>query len=188
MCICISIQLLNLMRRYYLPGWRNIAHNTWTTSFHTKRLSAQVSECNAIRQTCKVAAPYSFPCFYVLIILLCSVQRFMKEDRLPHLLFYGPPGTGKTSTILACAKMLYSAKEFNSMVLEVCMFEYWLQPLTPSVFQQCLVPEAMRGRPEIQSEICITVQIFEREVCKVHRHSGPLHYPLPPSLPTAQCV
>ena len=45
----------------------------------------------------------------------------MKEDRLPHLLFYGPPGTGKTSTILACAKMLYSAKEFNSMVLEVCM-------------------------------------------------------------------
>lgn len=43
----------------------------------------------------------------------------MKEDRLPHLLFYGPPGTGKTSTILACAKTLYSPKEFNSMVLEV---------------------------------------------------------------------
>ena len=45
----------------------------------------------------------------------------MKEDRLPHLLFYGPPGTGKTSTILACAKMLYSPREFNSMVLEVCV-------------------------------------------------------------------
>ena len=43
----------------------------------------------------------------------------MKEDRLPHLLFYGPPGTGKTSTILACTKMLYSPKEFNSMVLEL---------------------------------------------------------------------
>ena len=49
-----------------------------------------------------------------------TVQKFMNEDRLPHLLFYGPPGTGKTSTILACAKQLYSPKEFNSMVLEVC--------------------------------------------------------------------
>lgn len=47
------------------------------------------------------------------------VQRFMKEDRLPHLLFYGPPGTGKTSTILACAKTLYKPREFGSMVLEL---------------------------------------------------------------------
>jgi replication factor C subunit 3/5 len=30
-----------------------------------------------------------------------SVGKFVKEERLPHLLFYGPPGTGKTSTILA---------------------------------------------------------------------------------------
>ena len=50
---------------------------------------------------------------------LSAVQRFMHEDRLPHMLFYGPPGTGKTSTILACAKTLYSPKEFSSMVLEV---------------------------------------------------------------------
>jgi replication factor C subunit 3/5 len=48
-----------------------------------------------------------------------SVQKFISEDRLPHLLFYGPPGTGKTSTILACAKQLYKDKEFGSMVLEV---------------------------------------------------------------------
>ena len=47
------------------------------------------------------------------------VNRFISENRLPHLLFYGPPGTGKTSTILACAKQLYSPKELNSMVLEV---------------------------------------------------------------------
>ena len=47
------------------------------------------------------------------------VKRFIDEDRLPHLLFYGPPGTGKTSTILACAKMLYPPKEVNSMILEV---------------------------------------------------------------------
>ena len=43
----------------------------------------------------------------------------MEEDRLPHLLLYGPPGTGKTSTILACARQLYSEKQFTSMVLEV---------------------------------------------------------------------
>ena len=49
-----------------------------------------------------------------------SVGKFVKEERLPHLLFYGPPGTGKTSTILAVAKQIYSPKEFNSMVLEVC--------------------------------------------------------------------
>ncbi|KAI4887424.1 hypothetical protein NFI96_005318 [Prochilodus magdalenae] len=46
-------------------------------------------------------------------------QKFISEDRLPHLLFYGPPGTGKTSTILACARQLYKDKEFNSMVLEL---------------------------------------------------------------------
>jgi DNA polymerase III delta prime subunit len=51
--------------------------------------------------------------------LLSLVQRFISEDRLPHLLFYGPPGTGKTSTILAVAKQLYPDKEFSSMVLEV---------------------------------------------------------------------
>ncbi|XP_039629508.1 replication factor C subunit 5 isoform X1 [Polypterus senegalus] len=51
--------------------------------------------------------------------ILSTIQRFIKEDRLPHLLFYGPPGTGKTSTILACAKQLYKDKEFNSMVLEL---------------------------------------------------------------------
>ena len=43
----------------------------------------------------------------------------MATDQVPHLLFYGPPGTGKTSTILACAKTLYSKKEFGSMVLEL---------------------------------------------------------------------
>lgn len=51
--------------------------------------------------------------------ILKTIGKFMDENRLPHLLFYGPPGTGKTSTILACAKQLYSKKEFNSMVLEL---------------------------------------------------------------------
>ena len=53
---------------------------------------------------------------------LSIVKRFIEEDRLPHLLFYGPPGTGKTSTILAVAKQIYSAREFNSMVLEVGLY------------------------------------------------------------------
>jgi len=52
----------------------------------------------------------------------CVVNKFVNEDRLPHLLLYGPPGTGKTSTILAVARQIYSPKEFNSMVLEVLTF------------------------------------------------------------------
>lgn len=56
-----------------------------------------------------------------------SVQKFISEDRLPHLLLYGPPGTGKTSTILACAKQLYRDKEFGSMVLEVSRIILTLQ-------------------------------------------------------------
>ncbi|XP_050174262.1 replication factor C subunit 5 isoform X1 [Myiozetetes cayanensis] len=51
--------------------------------------------------------------------ILSTVQRFISEDRLPHLLLYGPPGTGKTSTILACARQLYRDREFGSMVLEL---------------------------------------------------------------------
>lgn len=57
--------------------------------------------------------------FFLQLFTISSVQRFISEEKLPHLLFYGPPGTGKTSTILACARQLYKDKEFNSMVLEV---------------------------------------------------------------------
>jgi Holliday junction resolvasome RuvABC ATP-dependent DNA helicase subunit len=59
-------------------------------------------------------------CLCILIALLFFlVNKFIKEDQLPHLLFYVPPGTGKTSTILACAKQLYSSNQINSMV---CIF------------------------------------------------------------------
>ncbi|XP_019853403.1 PREDICTED: replication factor C subunit 5-like [Amphimedon queenslandica] len=51
--------------------------------------------------------------------IINTIQHFLKEDRLPHLLFYGPPGTGKTSTILACAKTIFSPAEIKSMVLEL---------------------------------------------------------------------
>ena len=51
--------------------------------------------------------------------IIKTIRKFISQDKLPHLLFYGPPGTGKTSTILACAKEIYSPKQFNSMVLEL---------------------------------------------------------------------
>lgn len=51
--------------------------------------------------------------------IVSTIQRFIQEDKLPHLLFYGPAGTGKTSTILAVARQIYSKKEFSSMVLEL---------------------------------------------------------------------
>jgi len=51
--------------------------------------------------------------------IISTIRTFIAADKLPHLLFYGPPGTGKTSTILACAKEIYSPKQFNSMVLEL---------------------------------------------------------------------
>ncbi|XP_050309169.1 replication factor C subunit 5 [Anthonomus grandis grandis] len=51
--------------------------------------------------------------------IIKTVSKFIREDQVPHLLFYGPPGTGKTSTILACAKQLYTPTQFQSMVLEL---------------------------------------------------------------------
>ena len=51
--------------------------------------------------------------------IINTIRTFIRNDKLPHLLFYGPPGTGKTSTILACAKEIYPAKLFSSMVLEL---------------------------------------------------------------------
>ncbi|KAJ8959067.1 hypothetical protein NQ318_022323 [Aromia moschata] len=51
--------------------------------------------------------------------IIRTISKFIKEDQVPHLLFYGPPGTGKTSTILACARQLYTPAQFSSMVLEL---------------------------------------------------------------------
>ncbi|KAF7272890.1 hypothetical protein GWI33_014368 [Rhynchophorus ferrugineus] len=51
--------------------------------------------------------------------IIKTINKFIQEDQVPHLLFYGPPGTGKTSTILACARQLYTPAQFPSMVLEL---------------------------------------------------------------------
>jgi replication factor C subunit 3/5 len=39
-----------------------------------------------------------------------TVNKFVDQNRLPHLLLYGPPGTGKTSTVLALAKRIFGPK------------------------------------------------------------------------------
>lgn len=38
------------------------------------------------------------------------MNRFVDNNKLPHLLLYGPPGTGKTSSILALAKRIFGPK------------------------------------------------------------------------------
>jgi replication factor C subunit 3/5 len=45
-----------------------------------------------------------------------SIENYMKEKKLPHLLFYGPPGTGKTSMIIAYTKHYYN-EDYNNMTL-----------------------------------------------------------------------
>ncbi|TKR65218.1 hypothetical protein L596_025649 [Steinernema carpocapsae] len=51
--------------------------------------------------------------------IIKTLTNLMNENRLPHLLFYGPPGTGKTSTILACARTMYTPRQYKSVVLEL---------------------------------------------------------------------
>ncbi|KAF9163985.1 hypothetical protein DFQ27_004233 [Actinomortierella ambigua] len=50
--------------------------------------------------------------------ITATIERFIDENRMPHLLLYGPPGTGKTSTILACARKLYGPM-WKSMTMEL---------------------------------------------------------------------
>ena len=51
--------------------------------------------------------------------ILATINKFIDQNRLPHLLLYGPPGTGKTSTILALARRIYGAANMRQMVLEL---------------------------------------------------------------------
>ncbi|CEF88237.1 hypothetical protein SNK03_012058 [Fusarium graminearum] len=51
--------------------------------------------------------------------ILATINKFIEQNRLPHLLLYGPPGTGKTSTILALARRIYGAANMRQMVLEL---------------------------------------------------------------------
>ncbi|GMM36216.1 replication factor C subunit 3 [Saccharomycopsis crataegensis] len=51
--------------------------------------------------------------------IVVTLEKFVDEGKLPHLLFYGPPGTGKTSTVLAMAKRIYGPQHYKSMILEL---------------------------------------------------------------------
>ena len=42
--------------------------------------------------------------------ILSTLRRLLESGSMPHLLFYGPPGTGKTTTIQACARMLFGTR------------------------------------------------------------------------------
>jgi replication factor C subunit 3/5 len=50
--------------------------------------------------------------------IIQTIKTLIQQNKMPHLLFYGPPGTGKTTTILACARMLYGAN-FQNFVMEL---------------------------------------------------------------------
>jgi len=50
--------------------------------------------------------------------IINTLNNFIINKKIPHMIFYGPPGTGKTTTILACAKKIYG-NNFNSMILEL---------------------------------------------------------------------
>jgi len=62
--------------------------------------------------------------FYYILNELFAVNKYINENQLPHLLLYGPPGTGKTSTILACARKLYTPAQFNSMVVYLSLYNF----------------------------------------------------------------
>jgi len=47
-----------------------------------------------------------------------TLQKFIENERLPHMIFYGPAGTGKTSSIVSFAKEIYG-KDYDMMVLEL---------------------------------------------------------------------
>lgn len=50
--------------------------------------------------------------------IIGTIQRLIKQRRLPHLLFYGPPGTGKTTTMLAAAREL-NGEKYQKLTLEL---------------------------------------------------------------------
>lgn len=100
-------------------GDKTTANLPWVEKYRPATLDDLISHTDII-STSKHSTFNKSPISTSIVIpLLFSVDKFVKEDQLPHLLFYGPPGTGKTSTILAVAKQLYSPSQMHSMVLEL---------------------------------------------------------------------
>eukprot|EP00392_Amoebophrya_sp_AT5.2_P008176 g8195.t1 len=51
--------------------------------------------------------------------ILNTLQRFMRNNQLPNLLFHGPAGTGKTTTAVAICKQIFGAAEYKMSTLEL---------------------------------------------------------------------
>ena len=51
-------------------------------------------------------------------IIIETLNNFIENKELPHLLFHGPPGTGKTSVVIAVAKALYK-ENYDAMTMEI---------------------------------------------------------------------
>jgi len=103
------------------------------------------------------------------ILLFALVERLVKSEQLPHLLFYGPPGTGKTSTILAIAKKVYG-QNLSQMVLQVIPFPRCPTPLfvphpdPPFLAAQCL--RRSRHRRCAQSDQRVLFHTYGFQVTK----------------------
>jgi len=52
-------------------------------------------------------------------IIIETLQKYVSDKNIPHMIFYGPSGTGKTSMIITCAKRLYSKEDYPMMVMEI---------------------------------------------------------------------
>ena len=111
-------------KRYDLP--KHSREKSWKQKVQVPASSQKLVKMEESKETRKANLPwvekYRPNALQELIShedIIKTIRKFISQDKLPHLLFYGPPGTGKTSTILACAKEIYSPKQFNSMVLEL---------------------------------------------------------------------
>lgn len=51
--------------------------------------------------------------------IISTLEKFITQKTIPHLLFHGPAGTGKTSCVMAIARSFYDEKDIKRMVLEL---------------------------------------------------------------------
>lgn len=74
-----------------------IENDSWVEKFRPKKINEIISQESIIK----------------------SLEGYIKQKNIPHLLFFGPSGCGKTSTILSLARELFTDKYFNERVIEL---------------------------------------------------------------------
>lgn len=74
-----------------------IENDSWIEKFRPKKINEIISQETIIK----------------------SLEGYIKQKNIPHLLFFGPSGCGKTSTILSLARELFTDKYFNERVIEL---------------------------------------------------------------------